>query len=66
MMMMMAMVVGVAMGNIALRAETVGQINEAYKTKPMLKKPLDECNMRYKTIVDVDRPHCHYSYQRKP
>lgn len=26
----------------------------AYKTKPMLKKPLDECNLRYKTIVDVD------------
>ncbi|CAE5967584.1 unnamed protein product [Arabidopsis arenosa] len=94
-MMMMAMVVGVAMGNIvdktckqtpdytlclsllrsdprsssadtvglalilvdkikALGTETLGQINDAYKTKPMLKKPLDECSLRYKTIVDVD------------
>ncbi|XP_010487590.1 PREDICTED: cell wall / vacuolar inhibitor of fructosidase 1-like [Camelina sativa] len=95
MMMVMAMVVGVALGNIvdttckqtpdytlclsllrsdprsssadtvglglilvdkikALGTETLGQINAAYKTKPMLKRALDECNLRYKTIVDVD------------
>ncbi|ESQ48215.1 hypothetical protein EUTSA_v10021672mg [Eutrema salsugineum] len=38
----------------ALGTETLGQINVAYKTKPMLKQPLDECNQRYKIIVDVD------------
>ncbi|CAH2053495.1 unnamed protein product, partial [Thlaspi arvense] len=38
----------------ALGTETLGQINVAYKTKPMLKRALDECNGRYKTIVDVD------------
>ncbi|KAL0857395.1 hypothetical protein Bca101_062549 [Brassica carinata] len=38
----------------ALGTETLGQINMAYKTKPMLKRQLDECNRRYKTIVDAD------------
>ncbi|EOA29659.1 hypothetical protein CARUB_v10015473mg [Capsella rubella] len=38
----------------ALGTETLGRINEAYKTKTMLKRALDECNLRYKTIVDVN------------
>ncbi|KAL1212043.1 Cell wall / vacuolar inhibitor of fructosidase 1 [Cardamine amara subsp. amara] len=35
----------------ALGTETLGEINNAYKTKPMLKKPLDECKGKYTTIV---------------
>ncbi|KAJ4886784.1 hypothetical protein Rs2_26532 [Raphanus sativus] len=38
----------------ALGTQTLGQINVAYKTKPMLKRQLDECKLRYKTIVDAD------------
>ncbi|KAJ4897898.1 hypothetical protein Rs2_24692 [Raphanus sativus] len=38
----------------ALGTETIGQINVAYKTKPMLQRELDECNLRYKTIVEAD------------
>ncbi|CAA7015608.1 unnamed protein product [Microthlaspi erraticum] len=38
----------------ALGTETLGQINQAYQTKPMLKRALNECTRRYKTIVDVD------------
>ncbi|CAN8269193.1 unnamed protein product [Cochlearia groenlandica] len=38
----------------ALGTDTIGQINQAYKTKPMLKQPLDDCNDKYKTIVNVD------------
>ncbi|KAJ4886782.1 hypothetical protein Rs2_26530 [Raphanus sativus] len=38
----------------ALGTQTVGQINVAYKTKPMLKRQLDVCRLRYKTIADVD------------
>ncbi|KAF3549465.1 hypothetical protein DY000_02004421 [Brassica cretica] len=38
----------------ALGTETIGQINVAYKTKPMLKRVLDEYNLRYKTIVEAN------------
>ncbi|CAH8374372.1 unnamed protein product [Eruca vesicaria subsp. sativa] len=34
--------------------ETLGQIVMLYKNKLMLRRPLHECNLRYKTIVDVD------------
>ncbi|KAL0855405.1 hypothetical protein Bca101_060558 [Brassica carinata] len=40
----------------ALGTETIGQIKVAYKTKPMLKRVLDECNLRYKTIEEDDVP----------
>ncbi|CAN8257989.1 unnamed protein product [Cochlearia groenlandica] len=36
----------------ALGMETQVKINQTYKTKPNLKHALDECNQRYKRIVD--------------
>ncbi|KAL1216900.1 Cell wall / vacuolar inhibitor of fructosidase 1 [Cardamine amara subsp. amara] len=38
----------------ALGTETLGKINDAYKTKPMLIHALDECKLGYETIVNVD------------
>ncbi|CAN8272389.1 unnamed protein product [Cochlearia groenlandica] len=37
-----------------LGMETQVKINQTYKTKPSLKRTLDECNQRYKVIVDID------------
>ncbi|CAN8272407.1 unnamed protein product [Cochlearia groenlandica] len=38
----------------ALGMETQVKINQAYKTKPSLKRALDECNQLYKVIIDID------------
>lgn len=39
-----------------LATKTLNEINGLYKKRPELKRPLDECSRRYKTILNADVP----------